>query len=110
MASMCLVISNMRLYIRVCTDAIKNARDEEVRVTEELREELLVWLKSKYITKTRSWLEPGVVAAKTVISTDASSFAGGIVINDLGINETITWSEGDAIARSAIHLKEAWES
>ena len=44
MTSFALVLSNIRLWIRECTTAILSAVDDVVRVSEELREELLVWL------------------------------------------------------------------
>jgi hypothetical protein len=107
-ASFALVVKEMRLYIRRITDELKNLK-LVIPVTDELKEELTVWIECRYIARERTWIRHGISTAHiTEISTDASNFACGLVIDDLGLKETVYWKENGEIAKGDIFLKEAF--
>jgi hypothetical protein len=109
MCSFCVVVLNMRLYIRRVTYALLLAGEgNRVKMTQDLKEELGLWIDSKVIARERSWLKSDVVSFETAVYTDASSFAAGIFIDSLNLEVYVPWGEQDAVARDCIFIKEAW--
>ena len=109
MCSFGLVVPNMRLYIRRVTAALLTGKSTlSVEMTDDLKEEIDLWIDSKILTKERSWVPEEIVSFEARVYTDASNFAAGIYISSLGIEEYIPWGEQDAVARDNIFVKEAW--
>ena len=111
MCSFLLVITNMRLYIRRCTEKLVEAEsncDKYITVCPHLKEELEIWSDKnmKLLKTTRHWYNKRsetVEIQRYRVSTDASNMAGGWV----GINQeerTFYWKSTDQ--HKHINIKE----
>ena len=109
MCSMILVITNLRLYIRIITEKLveaDNNNSTEIKVDNRLKLEFKIWIdQNKYIKTIRPWIEKDMLEIPTIeISTDASGAAGGWVEPD-GTERTVYWDK--KYEKSNIAVKEA---
>ena len=112
MCSFCVVVSNLRLYIRRVTEYLVQAEQAGVKyiqMDERLKSELQIWQSNnvKYIKTTRSWVEKQsvLIEPKTFyIWTDASDIAAGYKDHN-GEERTIYFN--DTEMQTGIVIKEA---
>ena len=108
MASMAEVFPNMRMLIRQTTILISEAEREdkyETRISEEVRNEWKLWIDLEKEGLSRNWKRLDREDAGTIIFTDASNHAGGIVIEEWNLEEKFAWNE--ETADKHICIKEA---
>ena len=102
------VFPNMRMIIRQITFLICQAEAQgakEVRITSAVREEWKIWLNFEASGLKRNWARASRQDAGIVIYTDASGYAGAIVIEEWNISEKFAWDEN--VAECHICIKEA---
>ena len=96
----------------IALNRVKPDNQFMITVSQDLKDELLTWVNTKYVTTKKSWLEKGLKPVSFTIWTDASSGAAGIKIAAKNIEETVYWTqdfnEDSASVEDAIMLKEAY--
>jgi hypothetical protein len=112
MCSFCVVVTNLRLYIRRVTEYLVQAEQggtKYIQMDTRLKEELEIWQsnKVKYIKTTRSWIEKQSILIEPKIYyvwTDASDCAAGYVDHE-GNERTIYFNKTEM--QTGIVIKEA---
>ena len=112
MCSFCVVVTNLRLYIRRVTEYLVQAEQagvKHIQMDNRLKDELKIWQSSKirYIKTTRTWIEKQsiLIEPKTYyIWTDASDIAAGYKDQN-GHERTIYFNQAEM--QTGIVIKEA---